>query len=125
MKELEFNKDFKLNTTGTLYYENRIIKARKGITAAIFYSYNTPVGYQIFDNGATVKSVVVFHSYSKTTSKHLNKIKEIITDDKRNELTELRIEDFIKEGLKDEMDFRVGANPMELNKVNPFTELLV
>jgi len=124
LKELEFNKDFKLNTTGTLYYENIRIKKSRGISAAIFYSYRTPIGYQIFDNGATIKSVVVFHSYSTTTSKHINKVKELIKADERNELTELRIEDFIKEALKDKMDFRIGANLMELRKVNPFTKLL-
>ena len=114
--------DVKLNSTGSLSYRKINLKPRKKIDAVIYFSYRTPIGYQIIDQGNVRKTVVVNHSYSKTTTTHINKVKEILYP--QNGIMNLFIENFIKEGLKDGMDLREGANPMELNKVNPFTKLL-
>ena len=107
--------DIKLNSTGSLSCENITVDSEKKIDAVIYYSYATPVGYQILDQGMVRKTVIVNHKYSKTTSKHLNQLEALLI--KNNGILRLGIESFIQDGLKDGINLRVGFNVNELNKV--------
>lgn len=97
----------KLNTTGSMSLEVLIIKPRKNIKARVFFSYRTPVAYELLDNDVQTKVVIVDHQYSNTTSKHLSKIRDMFKVSKDDTYN---LYAFIKAGLNDGLDLRVAEN---------------